>query len=111
MKLTRRAFFEGLACAMATVAIATRMAPKFLPDSLLHTGTWRYEQMIAGETVADVLDTVQFKKHMLIDRIERQVRAGLKAGRITRNEAAVLQAFYATGLDGYTYLQRGSKQK
>jgi len=44
MKLTRRAFFEGLACAMATVAIATRMAPKFLPDSLLHTGTWRYEQ-------------------------------------------------------------------
>lgn len=44
MKLTRRAFFEGLACAMATVAIATRMAPKFLPDNLLHTGTWRYEQ-------------------------------------------------------------------
>lgn len=43
MKLTRRAFFEGLACAMATVAIATRMAPKFLPDSL-RGGTWRYEQ-------------------------------------------------------------------
>ena len=74
-------------------------------------GTWRYEQIIAGETVADVLDTVQFKKHMLIDRIERQVRAGLKADRITRNEATKLQAFYATGLDGYTYLQGGSKQK
>ena len=43
MKLTRRAFIEGLACAVATVAIATRMAPKFLPDSLLG-GTWRYEQ-------------------------------------------------------------------
>jgi hypothetical protein len=43
MKLTRRAFFEGLACAMATVAIATRMAPKFLPDSL-RGGTWKYEQ-------------------------------------------------------------------
>ena len=28
---------------MATVAIATRMAPKFLPDSL-RGGTWRYEQ-------------------------------------------------------------------
>lgn len=28
---------------MATVAIATRMAPKFLPDSL-RGGTWKYEQ-------------------------------------------------------------------
>jgi hypothetical protein len=43
MKLTRRAFFEGIACAVATVAIATRMAPRFLPDSL-RGGTWKYEQ-------------------------------------------------------------------
>ena len=44
MKLTRRAFFQGLVASVATVAIALRMAPKFLPDSLLNTGTWRYEQ-------------------------------------------------------------------
>ena len=43
MKLTRRAFFQGLVASVATVAIALRMAPKFLPDSL-RGGTWRYEQ-------------------------------------------------------------------
>lgn len=43
MKLTRRAFFQGLAASIATVAIAMRMAPKFLPDGL-RGGTWRYEQ-------------------------------------------------------------------
>jgi len=43
MQLTRRAFFEGLIASVATVAIAMRMAPKFLPDSL-RGGTWKYEQ-------------------------------------------------------------------
>jgi hypothetical protein len=43
MKLTRRAFFQGLVASVATVAIALRMAPKFLPDSL-RGGTWKYEQ-------------------------------------------------------------------
>ena len=56
MKLTRRAFFEGIACAVATVAIATRMAPKFLPDSL-RGGTWKYEQ--ATEKYFYGIDTAQ----------------------------------------------------
>jgi len=41
--LTRRAFIEGFVAAVATVAIATRVAPKFLPESL-RGGTWKYEQ-------------------------------------------------------------------
>lgn len=41
--MNRRLFFQGLAAAVATVAISIRMAPKFLPDSL-RGGTWRYEQ-------------------------------------------------------------------
>lgn len=41
MRLTRRAFFHGLAAAVATVAIASRMAPKF--PEVLADGTWRYE--------------------------------------------------------------------
>ena len=43
MQLTRRAFIQGFVAAVGTVAIAMRMAPKFLPDSL-RGGTWKYEQ-------------------------------------------------------------------
>lgn len=56
MQLTRRAFFQGLVASVATVAIALRMAPKFLPDSL-RGGTWKYEQ--ATEKYFYGIDTAQ----------------------------------------------------
>jgi len=44
MKLTRRAFVEGFVAAVAVVAISSRVAPKFLPESF-KTGRWRYESV------------------------------------------------------------------
>jgi hypothetical protein len=65
MKLTRRAFFEGLAAAIATVAIASRMAPKFLPDNLMG-GSWRWEQAndkyFYGIDTANPWDVTVFEK-------------------------------------------------
>lgn len=44
MKLTRRAVIQGFVAAVATVAIASRVAPKFLPESF-QSGRWRYESV------------------------------------------------------------------
>lgn len=44
MQLTRRALIQGFVAAVATVAITTRVAPKFLPESF-QTGRWRYESV------------------------------------------------------------------
>jgi arginine decarboxylase len=68
-------------------------------------GGWRYEQVIHGETVSDVLRYVQFTKEVLIDRIERQVQASVRDGRMTASEGRAFQKLYVDGMSGYTYLQ------
>ncbi len=73
--------------------------------ALNEDGSWRYEQVIRGESVADVLRYVQFDKDVLIDRIERQVRAAVDSGRMTPGEGRALRKLYAEGMDGYTYLE------
>jgi arginine decarboxylase len=68
-------------------------------------GGWRYEQVIRGETVADVLLYVQFTKEVLIDRIERHVQAAVREGRMTASEGRAFQKLYESGMSGYTYLR------
>jgi len=68
-------------------------------------GGWRYEQVIRGESVSDVLRYVQFTKEVLIDRIERQVQAAVREGRMSASEGRAFQKFYETGMGGYTYLR------
>ena len=68
-------------------------------------GGWRYQQVIHGETVSDVLQYVQFTKEVLIDRIERQVQASVREGRMTASEGRNFQKLYVDGMNAYTYLQ------
>ena len=65
---------------------------------------WRYEQVIHGETVADVLNYVQFQPAMLVDRLERQVQAAVRAGHMTALEGKAFRNLYVAGLEGITYL-------
>ena len=68
----------------------------------------RYEidQIIEGETVADVLEYVQFSHKRLVRNVETWVTASMKAGRITPEEGREFLSNYRSGLYGYTYLER-----
>lgn len=68
----------------------------------------RYEidQIIDGETVAEVLDYVQFNPKKLVRNVETWVTASMKAGTITPEEGRAFLSNYRSGLYGYTYLER-----
>jgi arginine decarboxylase len=66
---------------------------------------YELEQIVAGESVADVLNYVQFHEGVLVDRMRRQVLEARNAGRISAREATGFLRFYQEGLKGYTYLE------
>ena len=67
----------------------------------------RYEidQVIDGETVAEVLDYVQFSPKKLVRSVETWVTSSMKAGVITPEEGREFLSNYRSGLYGYTYLE------
>lgn len=68
----------------------------------------RYEidKIIDGETVAEVLDYVQFSPKALVRNVERWVTAAMKSGKITPAEGRAFLSNYRSGLYGYTYLEK-----
>lgn len=66
---------------------------------------YELEQVVEGETVADVLDYVQFHETVLIDRMRRQLQEARTDGRLSAREANGFLRFYQEGLKGYTYLE------
>ena len=68
----------------------------------------RYEidQIIDGETVAEVLDYVQYNPKKLVRNIETWVTQSMKLGKITPEEGREFISNYRSGLYGYTYLER-----
>lgn len=68
----------------------------------------RYEidQIIDGETVAEVLDYVQYNPKKLVRNVETWVTASMKSGKITPEEGREFLSNYRSGLYGYTYLEK-----
>ncbi|MFN6134883.1 MAG: biosynthetic arginine decarboxylase, partial [Bacteroidota bacterium] len=66
---------------------------------------YEIEQIIHGETVADVLDYVQFDAKKLVRTMEAWVSASVKSKKITVQEGKEFLAIYRSGLYGYTYLE------
>ena len=66
---------------------------------------YEIEQVIDGESVADVLDYVQFNAKKLVRTMEAWVSASVKEKRITIHEGKEFLAIYRSGLYGYTYLE------
>lgn len=63
------------------------------------------QQVIDGESVADVLDYVQFNGKKLVRTMEAWVTSSIKEKRITMQEGKEFLAIYRSGLYGYTYLE------
>ncbi len=61
--------------------------------------------MIDGETVAEVLDYVQYNPKKMVRTVETWVTTSVKAGIITMEEGKEFLSNYRSGLYGYTYLE------
>ena len=67
---------------------------------------YEIDKIIDGETVAEVLDYVQFNSKKLVRNVESWVTASMKAGKITPDEGREFLSNYRSGLYGYTYLEK-----
>lgn len=67
---------------------------------------YQIDQVIDGETVADVLDYVQYNARKLVRTVESWVTRSVKQGLITLAEGKEFLSNYRSGLYGYTYLER-----
>ena len=63
------------------------------------------DQIIDGETVAEVLDYVQYNPKKLVRTLETWVTQSVKEGKITVEEGKEFLNNYRSGLYGYTYLE------
>lgn len=67
---------------------------------------YEIDQVIEGETVAEVLEYVQFNPKKLVRNLETWVTKAMKAGKITPEEGREFLGNYRSGLFGYTYLEK-----
>ena len=67
---------------------------------------YEIDQVIEGETVAEVLDYVEYNSKKLVRNVESWVTASMKSGKITPEEGREFLSNYRSGLYGYTYLER-----
>ena len=73
--------------------------------SVAADGTYTVDQIIDGETVADVLDYVQYDPKQLVRRLETWVDKAIAENRITPREGQDFISNFQRGLYGYTYLE------
>ena len=66
---------------------------------------YHIDQIIDGETVAEVLDYVQYSAKKLVRTVETWVTSSVKQGKITATEGKEFLSNYRSGLYGYTYLE------
>jgi arginine decarboxylase len=69
-------------------------------------GGYRIEEVVAGDSVTDVLRYVSYSRRDLMARVRRASEAALRARRMSLEESRHLLEMYEKGLAGYTYLER-----
>jgi arginine decarboxylase len=63
------------------------------------------DHVIAGDTVREVLDYVQYNSRFLIETYRKDVEVAVREGKLSYEEAGRLVRFYEDGIGGYTYLE------
>ena len=66
---------------------------------------YKIDQVIDGETVAEVLEYVQYNPKKMVRTVETWVTTSVKQGIITLEEGKEFLSNYRSGLYGYTYLE------
>ena len=105
----KESYYIGVFLVGAYQEILGDMHNLFGDTNAVHVSVYkdRYEidQVIDGETVAEVLDYVQFSPKKLVRSVETWVTSSMKAGIITPEEGREFLSNYRSGLYGYTYLE------
>jgi arginine decarboxylase len=65
---------------------------------------YRVEDVVEGDSVAEVLSYVQYSKDDLIARVRRAVEIALREKRLSMAESGRFMRRYEEALEGYTYL-------
>jgi arginine decarboxylase len=103
-------YYLGVFLVGAYQEILGDMHNLFGDTNAVHISVYRdryeIEKIIDGETVAEVLDYVQFDPKRLVRNVETWVTASMKAGKITPEEGREFLSNYRSGLYGYTYLEK-----
>ncbi len=68
-------------------------------------GSYSIDQVIDGESVAEVLEYVQYNSKKLVRTVETWVMSSVKQGKISIEEGKEFLSNYRSGLYGYTYLE------
>ena len=67
--------------------------------------SYRIDRIIDGESIAEVLDYVQYNPKKMVRTVESWVTSSVKSGIITLEEGKEFLSNYRSGLYGYTYLE------
>jgi len=67
--------------------------------------SYEINQIIDGESVAEVLDYVQYNPKKMVRTVETWVTSSVKSGIISAEEGKEFLSNYRSGLYGYTYLE------
>jgi arginine decarboxylase len=68
-------------------------------------GGWWIEEVIEGDTAAELLGYMQFDPQRLYPQVARDCEHAVREGRMTLDEARALRRFYEMELRGYSYLE------
>ena len=81
----------------------------FGDTNVVHVSTdangYKIDQVIDGESVAEVLEYAQYNSKKLVRTVETWVMSSVKQGKISVEEGKEFLSNYRSGLYGYTYLE------
>lgn len=82
----------------------------FGDTNVVHVSTdnnngYKIDQVIDGESVAEVLEYAQYNAKRLVRSVETWVMSSVKQGKISVEEGKEFLSNYRSGLYGYTYLE------
>jgi len=72
---------------------------------LLEGNGWTLDEIVPGDTAAEVLSYLQYDVGQLVEQVAKSCRRAVDSGSITDIEAQEFTAYYRGELDGYTYLE------
>ena len=108
--LTKDSYYIGVFLVGAYQEILGDLHNLFGDTNAVHVSVYKdhyeIEQVIDGETVAEVLDYVQFNPKKMVRSVETWVTTSMKSGIITPEEGREFLSNYRSGLYGYTYLEK-----
>jgi arginine decarboxylase len=68
-------------------------------------GGWWIEEVIKGDTAAEVLGYMQYRIDELYPQLSRDCERAVREQRLNLEESQALRRFYESELNGYTYLE------